>query len=169
MRNCADSLTFFSDSLMFLSWLHQQGRTNNSYCSHLTVKACSAQTFIPSFLLQIDDREVTGKGVMTDVVTIEDGSLWYRSIPGDMLRTVHPDAQVSLPSVCLCVCLTHPVVHTYPWRHAEHCTLMSRHPILSSVCLSHPVVHTYPWEHTEQVSLLSPGQSVHTCTRRLAE
>ena len=183
MHNCADSLTFFSDSLMFLSWLHQQGRTNNSYCSHPTVKAWSAQTFIPSFLFQIDDSKVTGKGVTTSVVTIEDGSLWYRPIPGDMLRTVHPDAQVSLPSVCMSVCLSHPVVHTYPWRHAEHCTQMSRHPTLSSVCLSHPVYTPipgsilisqytpvpgdmltkypfFPWS----VSLLSPGLSVHTCS-----
>ena len=49
--------------------------------------------------------------------------------------------QVSILSPGLSVCLSHPVVHTYPLRH------LNRYPFYSLVCLSHPVVHTCPWRH----------------------
>ncbi|XP_076438726.1 fibrocystin-L-like isoform X2 [Babylonia areolata] len=44
--------------------------------------------------LQINSQ-LTGNSVATSVTTEVDGSLWYRPIPGDMLKTVHSDPQVT--------------------------------------------------------------------------
>ena len=46
--------------------------------------------------MQINGNSLTGTGVSTSVTTVEDGSLWYRPISGDMLNTVHSNPQVTV-------------------------------------------------------------------------
>ncbi|KAK7468036.1 hypothetical protein BaRGS_00036740, partial [Batillaria attramentaria] len=82
------------DKLSLIQGLGDVDVTFNGNCAAFSYTVTMATKAGNQNEMTIGATRLTGNSVTTSVITEQDGSLWYRPIPGDMLSTVHASPQV---------------------------------------------------------------------------